>query len=238
MARIYQVRGDYPGVGGSVIGFRGKGKSPNAKTLRNRRIYQHLTMDGLDKVYQSVSANSRRSVTKFADRVEHMRMNGFELSEDFLRRRYPRVFIALELPMEPPPVLEPKPKPIPVPLPAERVPVESAPSRPGQTEFRRKIIELYGRCAVTGCKTETVLDAAHIIPFVDERSHILSNGLCLRTDIHRLFDAGLLSIVGLCVVIDPALTSTEYRALSGKPIWTPKKHKPSRHLLSIRGQFI
>lgn len=67
--------------------------------------------------------------------------------------------------------------------------------RPQQGEFRRKLIETYGRCMVSGCRVENVLDAAHIIPFRDIRtSNHLSNGLLISVDIHRLFDCGLIAI--------------------------------------------
>src|SRR5258708_30247438 len=35
-----------------------------------------------------------------------------------------------------------------------------------------------------------LLEAAHIQPYVDERSNHPQNGLCLRVDLHRLFDEG------------------------------------------------
>ena len=68
-----------------------------------------------------------------------------------------------------------------VPVPARRVsPAGIAyASREGQAEFRNLIIEAYGCCAVTGCLDESALEAAHIIPFVDARSHLITNGICL-----------------------------------------------------------
>jgi predicted restriction endonuclease len=62
--------------------------------------------------------------------------------------------------------------------------------RPGQAKFRDNIMRAYnGRCAVTGDSIENILEAAHIIPAKNGGSDGRENGLCLRVDIHRLFDS-------------------------------------------------
>ena len=67
--------------------------------------------------------------------------------------------------------------------------------RLGQGAFRMAITDGYGRrCAVSGEKTLPILDAAHIRPYSSGGEHELSNGLLLRTDIHRLFDLGYVTI--------------------------------------------
>jgi hypothetical protein len=80
-------------------------------------------------------------------------------------------------------------------LPAELVErYRQVRERQGQQDFRRKLIEAYGgRCAVTGCDEQSVLEAAHIEGY-SGRNSTVSNGLLLRADIHTLFDAGLLWI--------------------------------------------
>jgi predicted restriction endonuclease len=50
------------------------------------------------------------------------------------------------------------------------------------------------RCSVTGEKTLPILDAAHIRPFGQGGEHEINNGLLLRTDIHRLFDLGYVTV--------------------------------------------
>jgi putative restriction endonuclease len=47
---------------------------------------------------------------------------------------------------------------------------------------------------VTGERTLPILDAAHIQSFSAGGEHAPSNGLLLRTDIHRLFDLGYVSV--------------------------------------------
>lgn len=67
--------------------------------------------------------------------------------------------------------------------------------RPDQVNFRQNLIRAYGCCMVSDCRVPEALEAAHIIPFRDERtSNNLNNGLLLRADIHRLFDCGLIAI--------------------------------------------
>src|SRR4030042_5982491 len=67
--------------------------------------------------------------------------------------------------------------------------------RLGQGAFRVLITDTYERkCAISGEKTLPVLDAAHIKPYDQSGPHSISNGLLLRTDLHKLFDKGYLTI--------------------------------------------
>ncbi|PKB25317.1 putative restriction endonuclease [Novosphingobium kunmingense] len=67
--------------------------------------------------------------------------------------------------------------------------------RLGQGAFRLSVTDGYGRrCAVSGEKTLPILDAAHIRAYRDGGDHDISNGLLLRTDIHRLFDLGYVTV--------------------------------------------
>ncbi len=67
--------------------------------------------------------------------------------------------------------------------------------RLGQGIFRVKVFDAYGRaCAVTREHSLPVLEAAHIKPFASGGEHAVSNGLSLRSDLHRLFDRGYVTI--------------------------------------------
>lgn len=67
--------------------------------------------------------------------------------------------------------------------------------RENQKSFRRRVLENYnGTCCVTGTQTQPILEAAHVIPYSGPKSDIIENSLCLRVDIHRLFDLFLLTI--------------------------------------------
>ena len=67
--------------------------------------------------------------------------------------------------------------------------------RQGQPDFRKQLIRAYdGRCAVTECSVLEVLEAAHIKPFSKSGPNQTANGLLLRSDLHKLFDLGYLSV--------------------------------------------
>lgn len=78
----------------------------------------------------------------------------------------------------------------------ERVGVErSSVDRQGQGAFQLRVMAAYdGRCAVTTGHPRPVLDAAHIQPYLGPASNHVQNGLLLRTDLHRLFDAGYITV--------------------------------------------
>ncbi len=67
--------------------------------------------------------------------------------------------------------------------------------RLGQGSFRVMVTDAYQRrCAITREKTLPALEAAHIKPFSESGPHSVDNGLLLRSDIHRLFDSGYVTV--------------------------------------------
>jgi len=67
--------------------------------------------------------------------------------------------------------------------------------RLGQGSFRVMVTDAYQRrCAITREKTLPALEAAHIKPFSESGPHQVENGLLLRSDIHRLFDSGYVTV--------------------------------------------
>lgn len=67
--------------------------------------------------------------------------------------------------------------------------------RLGQGAFRVLVTDAYQRrCAVTGEKTLPVLEAAHIKPYASRGPHRVSNGILLRSDLHKLFDLGYVTV--------------------------------------------
>lgn len=66
-----------------------------------------------------------------------------------------------------------------------------------QASFREAVITAYsGRCAVSGLPEPLLLDAAHIVPDIDERfgQPIIQNGIPLSKIHHAAFDAHLIGI--------------------------------------------
>jgi putative restriction endonuclease len=112
--------------------------------------------------------------------------------------------------------------------------------RIGQGSFRMKVVDAYGRaCAVTTEHSLPVLEAAHIKPYAQDGNHEVSNGVLLRSDLHRLFDRGY-------VTIDPDFkfrvsgqlreqwqNGRVYYELNERPIQLPKNEvmQPRRELL-------
>lgn len=59
-------------------------------------------------------------------------------------------------------------------------------------QFRKIILTADGqRCVITGEETPEALEAAHLVPAKNGENDISCNGITLRADLHRLFDAGL-----------------------------------------------
>ncbi|WP_210528340.1 HNH endonuclease [Rubellimicrobium arenae] len=96
-------------------------------------------------------------------------------------------------------------------------------TRPEQQNFRRQIAERDGlRCAVTGCAIPEVLDAAHIAQRATGGPDDPRNGMILRADVHRLFDAGLLTIdpATRTVVVLSVVDDATYRDMCGRVVST------------------
>ena len=103
-------------------------------------------------------------------------------------------------------------------------PVEVRP-RIGQGIFRVLVTDAYGRrCAMTGERTLPALDAAHILPFAMPGAHRVQNGLLLRTDLHRLFDRGYVSVA-------PDYTIQVSRRIS-------EEYENGRHYYAMQGSKI
>ena len=108
--------------------------------------------------------------------------------------------------------------------------------RRGQASFRASLLAAYSStCAVTGCKVEAILEAAHIIPYLGPTTNHVQNGLLLRADIHTLFDLQLLAInpESFTTQLAPELIESEYAMYRGKRIRLPAQleYQPSRDAL-------
>jgi predicted restriction endonuclease len=79
-----------------------------------------------------------------------------------------------------------------------------------------------------------LLEAAHIVPYKGMHSHDVQNGICLRVDIHRLFDAHLVSIEpeSFEFLVSPELNDETYRAFEGRRLFR-SDNAPSRAFLRL-----
>ena len=119
--------------------------------------------------------------------------------------------------------------------------------RLGQGAFRLAVTSAYARsCAVSGEHSLPVLDAAHIRPYSGEGDHRVSNGLLLRTDIHRLFDKGYVTVSPDFRFEVSARLREEfangkiYYALHGTPVRLPAKaaDSPDKKMLQWHNEHV
>ncbi|USR41215.1 HNH endonuclease [Ectopseudomonas hydrolytica] len=107
--------------------------------------------------------------------------------------------------------------------PADAKLIQQIWDRRGQQKFRQELLHLYEKkCAITGCTTVAVLEAAHITPYADEQHYDVQRGLLLRADVHTLFDLAVISIDPCTrkVVVSPD-AKDDYGYLQGKSVAQP-----------------
>lgn len=112
--------------------------------------------------------------------------------------------------------------------------------RLGQGAFRILVTDAYNRrCAVTGERVLPALEAAHIRSYSDNGPHAVDNGLLLRSDLHRLFDRGYITVdehMQLDIsrkIRERFHNGHEYYALRGRQIDLPRsaQDKPNQDYL-------
>lgn len=109
--------------------------------------------------------------------------------------------------------------------------------RQGQATFRMALLKAYDRrCAFTGCDVEQTLEAAHIRPYLGERTNVVVNGILLRSDLHTLFDLRLVRINpnDMKIEISSKVKGDHYSAMTGMTMSLPSKNseRPSEAALT------
>ena len=119
--------------------------------------------------------------------------------------------------------------------------------RLGQGGFRVVVTDAYQRrCAVTRERTLPALDAAHIRPYHEGGGHEAANGLLLRRDIHRLFDAGYVTVSPTFdfevskSIREEFENGRDYYALHGRRIELPgrRDQRPDRDILNWHNENV
>lgn len=119
--------------------------------------------------------------------------------------------------------------------------------RLGQGGFRLEVASAYeNACAVTTEHSLPALEAAHIRRYSEERRHEVQNGLLLRSDIHRLFDRGYVTVTpDYTFQVGDRLrhdfkNGKSYYGLAGRKITLPKNPTawPDRERLEWHGQRV
>ncbi len=113
--------------------------------------------------------------------------------------------------------------------------------RLGQGTFRVLVTDTYERrCAITRERTLPTLEAAHILPVGEGGRHRVDNGLLLRSDVHRLFDAGYVTVTAdhrfrvSKKIREEFSNGREYYEMHDRPLWLPSDpaRQPNREFLA------
>jgi len=125
----------------------------------------------------------------------------------------------------------------------------TARQRVHQAAFRERILEAYQeQCTLCRLRHRELLDAAHIIPDLEEGGEpVVPNGLALCTLHHTAYDAFFLSIRPDYVIeirrdvmeeVDGPVLKHALQGLHGKSIELPRRaaHRPDRERLEVRHQ--
>ena len=119
--------------------------------------------------------------------------------------------------------------------------------RLGQGSFRILVTDTYRRqCAITGEKALPTLEAAHIKPITADGKHSIDNGLLFRSDIHRLFDKGYVTVTpdykfrASRRLKEEFDNGEEYFRLQGNTLWLPNRteYQPNREFLEWHSDTI
>lgn len=119
--------------------------------------------------------------------------------------------------------------------------------RLGQGLFRLAVRDAYhGACAITREHSSPVLEAAHIKPYADGGRHELRNGILLRSDLHKLFDLGYVTVTPDYLfkvgdrLRDEFSNGRSYYGLQGTELGLPASaaQRPDRDLLAWHGESV
>lgn len=108
--------------------------------------------------------------------------------------------------------------------------------RQGQAAFRSGLLTAYeGRCAITDFAIEQVLEAAHVTPYLGPKTNNISNGILLRSDIHTLWDRGLIYLCeNFRLRLNQDLKSSAYAQFEGKIIRSRLSDAPGLSADAVR----
>jgi hypothetical protein len=112
---------------------------------------------------------------------------------------------------------------------------------PDESSFHYAVLGAYGTtCAITRCNVQEVLEATVIHPEPEHRFRI-TNGICLRADLRRLWETGRLAVHEAThhVLLDEKMIGTEYGLDAGVAIRVPEnaRHVPSSVSLQLHREW-
>ncbi len=109
--------------------------------------------------------------------------------------------------------------------------------REGAAIFRKEQMKRWsGKCVATGCAVSPALDAAHIFRYLGRHTNRADNGLILRSDVHKLFDRGLITIQDvdhrLIWRVSRSLENSEYVELEGRELLCKRPFMLNREIVN------
>lgn len=112
--------------------------------------------------------------------------------------------------------------------------------RRGQRAFRAKLLRIYGgRCAITACSIEAILEAAHVTPYLGPDTNKAGNGMLLRADIHTLWDLGLIAIdpESMKLWVSPNLVGSEYEKFNNMTAFISQNLEARPSIEALKAQW-
>jgi len=119
--------------------------------------------------------------------------------------------------------------------------------RLGQGAFKVVVTDAYDRsCAITQERALPVLEASHIKPYSKDGPHDVKNGILMRSDMHRLFDTGYMTITPKLHIEVSRRIKEEYEngkyyfTFHGKQVRTPRRDadRPSLEFLTWHNENV
>ena len=116
--------------------------------------------------------------------------------------------------------------------------------RVNQNFFREAVLTAYlNQCCITGINNTSLLEACHIISWVDDVSNRTNpkNGLCMNPLFHRAYDKFYIAVTPdfNIIISDQMLSVTKdesffsyLKSIQGRSIFMPEKFSPDKELLA------
>jgi len=109
--------------------------------------------------------------------------------------------------------------------------------RQGQPKFRNRLLKNYSfKCCISKCDVIDTLEACHIYSYMGPKTNHLTNGLILRSDLHILYDKGLICIdENYKVKISGKIKNSDwYSQFHGISITKPIENYPNKEAIKYK----
>lgn len=163
-----------------------------------QEVIRHLVFDGWSVRAKTIDKTGRQREGTFG--ISKLSISGYEVAEEFQQlinsaTQKPISIVSKSKLLEPEKSIGREKNDSLNERPIDEKVLREIKSRRGQPDFRKALLALLkGKCCISGCNVENVLEAAHIVPHSEVTNYSVSNGLLLRADLHTLYDLNLIGI--------------------------------------------